>query len=326
MVSPDEDSRQTQSAVAGTLSKPWWSGVSGLVAVVALVLTLIATGIAIVQFRGQGGVPTAPSSSAPGDASNICSIAGNSISAGGNVTLQCSAPLPRSLASISVALGSVLRALYLGTSETLPQPNTYPGYNSGPYCHRWGEWPTTVPNLYLINPVINLSVDAGTDELTVVKDIEVEIFKRRAMPAPAELAGSATLVDCRVGGGSNPGYVIDVNTVTSSVTIKTDPPEDGVFEFGEPMPMPPATLDSKNLEHNSAILVLSSYTNFLYEGRIEVVAQVNGNEVRVDIGSRERPFMWAIDTTEALEKIGIPVTAWNSNDLKWVFGDAIYNT
>jgi hypothetical protein len=304
------------------LSAPIWAGLSGLAAVVSILIALVSCIPS--HPRSPDGSPPTASASVP---VNVCSITGSTIdTGGGNVSLQCIAPLPKSLANVSFKLGSVLHALYFNDPATLPLPNTFVGYESGPYCHWWGEWPTAVSDLYLINPVINLTIEAGRDELVVVTDVRLSIFRRTPFVIEQLPRDSTALINCQVGGGSNLGNYITVDTVNSATTLVSDrDPDNGIFgDLTDPAPMPPASIDSKDIQHEGAQLSIRSLENYFYEGQFRIVARVNGVEQVVEIGSRERPFRWITDTDDRLVRARLDAYSWDPNALQWTRG-GIYN-
>ena len=243
-----------------------------------------------------------------------CSIDGSQVNTGGgDLYLKCDAPLPRSMAGMSFKIGSVLTALYINT-DLPPKPDTFVGYEEGPNCNWWGEWPTAVPDLYLVNPSIHLSVESGRDELATVTDVHVQIFKRSPL-SPADLAKTdALLINCQIGGGSNMGNVITVDTAHSKASLASDP--DGDFNLGPARPMPPATLSSKNVEYDSAAIEIDSLDGHLYQGTIRIIARVNGEEKVLEIGSRSRPFQWVSDHAGRYDPENATIK-WDPEESEW---------
>jgi hypothetical protein len=328
-----------------------WQALAAIVGVLSLVATIIGVVVATADVRDDpasstrtappaepgpsGGFATSPaavpSSLAPsavtaedvGD-TNVCSINDSEFNNNGDVNLQCPAPLPASLAKVSFALGSVFSALYLKPAAKLPKPDTYPGYESGPYCHWWGEWPTTVPDLYLVDPVLNIEIEAGTSELVVLKEVRFEIFERTPLSARYRLGDNATLVNCSIGGGSNPGHLINLDTSRSSVTLASRPADGDVGELGPERKMPPASLTSKDVEYDSADLAIRSLDGYLYEGKIQIRASLNGQARTLDIGSRARPLRWMSDHAGKYHPGSNPSRAWDPNKRAWIDGNNIY--
>ncbi|WLS43255.1 hypothetical protein Q3V37_17705 [Micromonospora profundi] len=267
-----------------------------------------------------------PTAVTPDDAggTNVCSISDSEFNNSGDVNLQCAAPLPASMAKVSFKLGSIFSALYLKPAAELPRPDAYPGYESGAFCHWWGEWPTTVPDLYLVDPTLNIEIEAGTSELVVLKEVRHEIFQRTPLKSQYRLGDNATLVNCSVGGGSNPGHLIMLDTAKSSVTLASRPADGDVGELGPEFMMPPASLSSKDVEYDSADLAIRSLDGYLYEGRIQILASLNGQARTLDIGSRTRPLRWISDQAGKYHPAGNPSRAWDSNKRIWIDGSNIY--
>ena len=341
----------SRSSWGHRLGLSWWQGVGAIVGIVGLLATIAGVVVTVVDVSetpasstrsdqptapGPSGGATSPAavpSSAPPTAvipdgrgdTNVCSIDGSEFNNNGDVNLQCAAPLPASLAKVSFTLGSVISALYLRPAAELPKPDTYPGYESGPYCHRWGEWPTTVPDLYLINPTLNIEIEAGANELVVLKDVRFEIFQRTPLGARYRPGDNATLVNCRIGGGSDPGHLIKLNTAKSSVTLSSQPIDGDVGDLGPERKMPPASLTSSDLEHGSADLAIQSLDGYLYQGKIQILANLNGQVKTLDIGSRARPLRWMSDQAGKYHPIDNPCRAWDPNKRTWIDGSNIYD-
>jgi hypothetical protein len=333
------------------LGLSWWQGVAAIVGIVSLVATIVGVVVTVADVGetpasstrteqsptpGPSGGATSPAE-VPGsvpptavtpdeaDDTNVCSIDGSEFNNNGDVNLQCAAPLPASLAKVSFTLGSVISMLYLKPAAELPEPDAYPGYESGPYCHRWGGWPTTVPDLYLIDPTLNIEIEAGADELVVLKDVRFEIFQRTPLGSRYRLGDNATLVNCRIGGGSDPGHLIKLDTAKSSVTLASHPIDGDVGELGPERRMPPASLTSRDLEHSSADLTVQSLDGYLYQGKIQILANLNGQVKKLDIGSRARPLRWMSDQAGRYHPIDNPCRAWDPNKRTWIDGSNIYD-
>jgi hypothetical protein len=255
-----------------------WQGVGAVVAIIALVIAIPA---ACSAGAGTGG--GRPASEVSSAASSPGGISGNCNAQGSNNTVTCAniAPSPASYAEIKPKLGyGQIFAYFDGTPDRLPTPPDYQSPSG--HCTDWDSWLRTTPDMYLVDPDINVELQAGEQDLVVLTSITAEIFDRKA---PA--AGTGVPIQCMYGGGSNSYYEVSVDTVTRKTTVVENP-----VDGGRPKPMPPASISLTSKGYTDVAVGIRSLVGHLYTGMIVIAAKLNGKDQTYHIGSTERPLRW----------------------------------
>ncbi|GAA0905036.1 hypothetical protein Vau01_066300 [Virgisporangium aurantiacum] len=212
-------------------------------------------------------------------------------------------PLPQSRGRVSLAIHNVVTAFFSGTPDQLPTPPNYPLDAAQGHCDDWSEWLTGTDGIYLFDPSVGLTLEAGSDDLVVIKRVDVEVFRRVS-------AGSGTIIKCLYGGGSNLGYSITVDTLKTETRFEA-------FDSDETGRMPPASISLGNAGSESADIGISSPPGNLYEGSIKVSVIINNKPDVITIGTAQRPFRWHSGLVSGADPDG-PKYDWHPLQERWV--------
>jgi hypothetical protein len=246
------------------MKNSWWQGVAAVVSILALLVALPAA----------CEKPLPPSNNGIRDGS--CNVQGSG-------TANCNlVPPPRSLGVVSLNLSDIETAFFAGPKEALPVPPKYAVREVTSHCDDWADWLTSDSRIFL-NPQLQLSMQAGEDDLVVVKRVRAEVFVRKSKV-------SGVILGCKYGGDRGSGYSININTASGKTTffdLGLDEDE-GQKEFS----MPPSTINLSAKGYEEASISIDSQEGYLYEGRLAVIASVNGNDKEYSYGSESNPFRW----------------------------------
>ena len=231
----------------------------------------------------------------------------NCIGQGTGNTIVCP-PKARSFGNVTLESHKIITAFFAGPPDQLPVPPAYPVEATQGHCDEWREWLASDSRIYMTSPIFEIGMTAGHDDLVVVKDVRVEIFKRTP-------ATPGTTIKCLYGGGSNAGVNVYVDTAAQRTTFQP-------FESDEVTEMPPGslTLGQGDAGFSNAAVMVKSMDGFLYEGRLVVEAIVNNKPETIRWGSQQQPFRWLSDESGQFTAEYGKEWDWNPVTARWVQG------
>ena len=268
----------------------------------ALVLCLAVAGCG---DGDQRDVPVVEVS--PGASELSGGIAGDCNAPGRNISVVCTIARPQSRASIRVTTaGTNQWAWFAGPADALPVPPPYEAVNGACTEPAWDEWLRTNEEIFLPNPSVVVSMEAGDADLLVITKVEVLIFTRAEREA-----GGGTWIRCAWGGGFDTFYRVTVDTLTRTATVE----ESSVQSDGRRYPIPPGSITLAEKGHATVDIGVRSPTGYRYEGGIRITASVNGTPAVYQIGTRAAPLRWL---TPAEPEDGRAYVGWDQQKREWV--------
>lgn len=195
--------------------------------------------------------------------------------------------------------------VFLGAQEDLPQPPDYDTTDWTNHCSTWADW-AQEQGLYAADNELLVSAQTGPASTLSIIEVTAQVIA-------ATKPGKATIVTCAHGHGNGlyPGNRIVVNTVDRKTTAAkgSDNPND---PGGEPLPMPPASINLAGQDSTSATIQLKGQEGYAYTGIVTAKLIVDGQPKKVQFGSKERPYRWI--SRELVSQNGID---WNPLTQRW---------
>lgn len=297
-------SREASAKDAGIkrfLGEKWWQGVAAILAVVAIIVGVYTT-------RSQPPEKEVrPENSTPQQQQNITGDQ-NCIAQGDNNSVTCPAAA-RSYGKVDFASYQAGYAFFQGSPDQLPVPPDYPESEFSGHCDEWQDWMASTASIYSGGNGFGLQIMAGSDDLVVVKNIEVKVFSKK-------IAQAGTTINCVHGGGSNAGYSVNVDTQANRTTFTS---WDG---DGSKVEMPPGSisLGQKDSGFTDAAISITSEDGYLYEGEILISAIVNGETKTISWGSSVQPLRWVSDAAGGLIQGPEEAFDWDVVARRWQKG------
>jgi hypothetical protein len=224
--------------------------------------------------------------------------------------------------SVEWGMGGGQSVVYFdGPIEDVPKPPDYPmgedpewnpedGIHPGPvnHCDLWEEWFQDTPEVYRIDPIVNVGLQGGLTESVAIKSVSAQVLDR---PNPAD---EGVILTCAYGAGGDYGAVIDVDTETGITTLR----ENADTENEVSGPMPPGSFslnDEEGSQSLSALINLNS-PRYLYSGIMTIDGQVNSETPYIHIGTPSEPIRWVGDA--GFEEYMGAAYGWNVETQEWV--------
>jgi hypothetical protein len=195
--------------------------------------------------------------------------------------------------------------VFAGPAEELPRPPDYPAEAVRHHCRDWDEWFENSVRAYDVGAALGLEVTAGEADVVAVKLVEARVFRRMAM-------GKVTPIRCDYGAAGYEGYLIDVDTVTQRTRYMNT--NDG----SEWRDMPPGAIVSRKSDFQGALISVSCLDGYLYEGAVDVAADINGTEVKYSFGNQAKPYRWICNQDGRYGSM--PAYDWHPVEKRWVLG------
>ncbi|MEV4643141.1 hypothetical protein AB0J80_37975 [Actinoplanes sp. NPDC049548] len=283
------------------LGLQWWQGVGAIAGIAGTIAAVIA-------ISNDPEAAADPSRSQQPDQSVSITGGQNCVGNGNNNTVICAAAAEKIGAVELDAFGPINRVFYAGTPDRLPTPPPYPPGEESMHCDEWREWFDTDPHVYTLGDGFRVNLSGGANDLVVITDVRVKIFKK----TPAQ---PGTTILCNLGGGSNAGVALTVDTLSQVTTAVP-------FDEGEEFKIPPGSLQMglNDSGFMSASIAIRSDDGFLYEGQLQISALINGTKKSIEWGSPQRPFRWISDPDGRFLKDDGSEYGWDPEKVQWIQG------
>ena len=255
---------------AAMLTHPYWIGIAGIAAVLAIVVAVV---LAFVQPSGP-----APSNQISGDAQ--CAAQGN------DNQVECKTivhPQPTAVASVGVNSQYVggFGWVFDGDASELGRPPAYDPNSANNHCDEWNDWIWRNKRMYGADANFMLEALAGQPEPVAVNLVALKVFSEKPYK-PNEV----TRIHCKRGGGLGGGY--NVQALLDGTARVSQ------FEKDETFVVPPASVTIDSADYQSVMISPEARAGTLYTGLIEVNIIQGGASKKLFLGSEQEPLRWLV--------------------------------
>jgi hypothetical protein len=278
------------------LGLPLWGGISAIAGILAVVVAIIAI------FFTQGDSTQIKNQE---NHNGGCPIQGD------NNFVNCPQNVPpKSLGNIKFTWAQGAAGfLFKGAPKDLPTPPSYPAEEVRGHCDEWEHWRHTESRVYEVMNQAELAMVGNNSAAVGVRKVQTQVFKKIPLTKPY------AFVTCSYGAGLDAGFYIE-NTLKDNTTTLQEASSETRH------PMPPATAHLGKRGYVNGLILIKSSTDYLYEGKVTITAEVNGTEREYQYGTPKEPLRWL---GGGLDRFGAANSAaktydWDTNLKRWVEG------
>ncbi|MBN1173399.1 MAG: hypothetical protein JXA67_14605 [Micromonosporaceae bacterium] len=274
-----------------SLDRPWWQGVGAVVGTIGVIVAIAAA------CTATGGQP---------DHDNV--ITGDCNAQGTNNNLNCQTiaqASPRGDVTITPAMA--IDVVYDGRPQDLPRPPAYSTDQALHHCDHWSDWITNTPNLYVVNPEHQLVLTAGDADVVAITQVQVRVLQRRPVR-------DITMIRCEYGAAGSPSYMIEVDTLSQKTRWQNWHASDNTWHD-----LPPESIVCRKADFAAALMTVASQQEYLYTGAVDLVANINGREIRQTLGTADRPLRWVMRSGDQRYNPRLSYD-WNIQQGRWSQG------
>ncbi|WP_141582409.1 hypothetical protein [Actinomadura sp. WMMA1423] len=270
------------------LGRPWWQGVSALLAIVGLGLTII---VASCDDQKENRTPK------PTIQNN-----GNNNQNGDNNTLNIQSYAPKIGAIEFPRPRPLAYYVYLDSIESLGSPPEVDATHARDSCSLWEQWLGANPKMFALAPYSNVELVAGSEDVVAIKNILPTIYGEASIPP------GSTIITCRYGGApAGDGFTGYIDTRTNRTEVRAGEGEQKTIWI----PDRSLSLSEKGFSYGA--FKFRSDSDHAYTGTLAIEESVNGEKRTQSVGDKARPLRWVSSIGRELPKYG-----WDPQRKKWI--------